>query len=159
MCLHLLCSENVEEELRGRVASDEDKQRVLDILQRFHDVGPALPANVEDGPESEDEGDDEQQPGGLSQETLTRLHARVSAAHLPSFRLTAFLQLRMQCACKAGTWGHPASLWSWTPGHGEVRNKLLLDAGRLGRSRRSGGGSGPSGARSLPAGARQWEPV
>lgn len=71
------------EELRGRVASDEDKRRVLDILQRIHDAeDPALPANAAEGPGSEDEGDDdEQQPGGLSEETLARLHARVRERH------------------------------------------------------------------------------
>ena len=81
--LCLPCSENVAEELRGRVASDEDKRRVLDILQRIHDAeDPALPANAAEGPGSEDEGDDdEQQPGGLSEETLARLHARVRERH------------------------------------------------------------------------------
>ena len=45
----LLCSENVSQELRQTRASHEEKQRMLEILQRVHDADTAVAAHPASG--------------------------------------------------------------------------------------------------------------
>jgi len=72
----LACSEHVSDELRQTRANEEEKQRMLEILQRVHDADAAeLPAAAELA--DEDAGAPGNNDEGLSEQTIARLLEKV----------------------------------------------------------------------------------
>lgn len=61
-------------ELKSITATDEEKQRMMDILQRLH--AQELAEAEGSGSDEKDE-EDQEEEGGLSQQTMARLLARL----------------------------------------------------------------------------------
>ena len=89
----LLCSENVSQELRQTRASHEEKQRMLEILQRVHEADAAeQPATGLPGGDAEAADIPED---ALSDDTVARLLEQVERS--PSCALCACLSLKPSC--------------------------------------------------------------
>ena len=84
-------------ELRNTSAGEDERQRMLEVLQRLHqqEVEEGGSGGSDDEEEGGGSGEDEEEGGGLSSQTLHRLLAKVRMAVHVSCRTQGQLQKRL----------------------------------------------------------------
>ncbi|CAL8462874.1 g2408 [Coccomyxa elongata] len=75
-CTEGFYNENVEKQLRQTTTSDQEKRKMMEILQRFNESDEMLPG-AEMSEEGEESGAEEGAEEGLSAETLAKLMAQI----------------------------------------------------------------------------------